>query len=482
MVLFSAVARSLSHVWGPTIQKGISEVDGVFREIPEIKYSLLSTYEVITSYRNNYCKTRMCDKYLLPVLIDAIIEGPNSSFNDDEILNLGQLNTCMSIARNLNLDKIDYKYYPYMITPQDIAMSMSLHKIKREEDLNNSRKTIKAINSKFMRLNYHSDQNHELGLLKNIQCTLFTDSNNSNGFSSFVVKIGDCENKRLKVAIANATLNEKDFIGALTDVPNRTFDRYKKLSKIVNTAIKSGADILVLPENYVPFEWISILARVSTRTKMAIITGVEHVKSNETVYNLTATILPYSNKEHAFSYVSFHTKVFYSPEEERQISGYGLRVNEGKTFDLFVWNDLWFSTYCCYELASIKDRCLFLSYIDLLAVVEWNRDINYYSNIIESLSRDMHCYCVQVNSSNYGDSRITQPAKTESKDIIKTKGGLNETVLIGEIDINSLRNFQFKKYELQKDDKHFKPTPPNFKRDIVEKRIKGTLFDFIPTN
>ncbi len=236
--------------------------------------------------------------------------------------------------------------------------------------------------------------------------------------------------------------------------------------------------MLVLPEAYIPFEWIPTIARKCAESKMAIVTGIEQMTSNNHVYNITATILPYNIEEYIFSYIGFHTKVHYSPEEERQIKGYGFVPKKGETYDLFLWNDLWFSTYCCYELASITDRCVFSSYVDLLAIVEWNKDVNYYSSIIESLCRDMHCYCVQVNSSDYGDSRITQPSKTELKDIIKTKGGINETVLIGEVDIDKLRRFQLKEYELQKDDKTFKPTPPQFNKDIIREKIKGTLFDF----
>ena len=75
--------------------------------------------------------------------------------------------------------------------------------------------------------------------------------------------------------------------------------------------------------------------------------------------------------------------------------------------------NIYFSVYCCYELTSIVDRSLFQVYADMMIAVEWNKDINYYSNILESLSRDMHCYCIQVNTSDYGDSRITRPSKTE---------------------------------------------------------------------
>ena len=110
--------------------------------------------------------------------------------------------------------------------------------------------------------------------------------------------------------------------------------------------------------------------------------------------------------------------------------------------------------------------------------IEWNRDVNYYSNILESLSRDIHCYCIQVNSSEYGDSRITQPSKTEEKDIIRTKGGKNSTILIDEIDIERLREFHFKVYSLQKKYKDFKITPPEFNKNIIGKKIRGeALFD-----
>ena len=59
---------------------------------------------------------------------------------------------------------------------------------------------------------------------------------------------------------------------------------------------------------------------------------------------------------------------------------------------------------------------------------------------------------IRVNTSDYGDSRITQPTKTEKKDILRTKGGANAAVLVGKIEIAKLREFQAKTYELQEDD------------------------------
>jgi hypothetical protein len=114
-----------------------------------------------------------------------------------------------------------------------------------------------------------------------------------------------------------------------------------------------------------------------------------------------------------------------------------------------------------------------MSWADMLVAVECNSDTTYFGSIVESLVRDMHCYCVQVNSSEYGDSRITQPAKNEKRDLLTVKGGLNQTLLVGEIDIQTLREFQIKDYTLQKGG-DFKPTPPGINIEVVSGKIDRT--------
>ena len=116
-----------------------------------------------------------------------------------------------------------------------------------------------------------------------------------------------------------------------------------------------------------------------------------------------------------------------------------------------------------------------MSYIDLLIGSEYNRDTNYYSNIIESLSRDVHCYFAQVNNSRSGDNRIVAPKGRIGKNILQITGGQNDTFLIGEIDIKKLREFQLKEYNLQQEDKSFKPTPPEFDRDVLRLRMNLPL-------
>ena len=65
--------------------------------------------------------------------------------------------------------------------------------------------------------------------------------------------------------------------------------------------------------------------------------------------------------------------------------------------------------YCCYELTSIKDRAIFKDDdVNIIAAVVANKDVDYVSNIIESISRDLNCFVIQANDSAYGDSKILQ--------------------------------------------------------------------------
>jgi predicted amidohydrolase len=290
---------------------------------------------------------------------------------------------------------------------------------------------------------------------------------------------------KLCVAIGNAELKLSNFKAALDHDPNRCYRRYRDLSIILDAAIEQKVDLLVLPENYLPLEWLPSISRFCANNQMGIVTGIEHIVSSAEdskfpeVYNLTAVILPYEHDRQKFAHVTYHNKVKYSPEEKLQIEGYHCSCHEGNSYQLFCWHDIWFPVYCCFELASIHDRALFRYYSDLIVAVEWNSDINYFGSIIESMCRDLHCYCIQANSSGPGDSRVLQPTRSEQRDIIKTKGGKNPCILTADIDIKALREYQSLSYSMQKDNPRFKPTPPDFNLDILQKKRDGTLFDFL---
>jgi hypothetical protein len=194
------------------------------------------------------------------------------------------------------------------------------------------------------------------------------------------------------------------------------------------------------------------------------------------IFNLTVAILPYQVNTYSFAHVTFHKKIYFSPEERRLVEQYDHCACEGKTLHMFHWQDVFFSVYCCFEIASIHLRSAFKNYLDLVIAVECNKDVNYFSSVMESLCRDMHCYCLQVNSSDYGDSRLIRPTSSAQMNMMRVKGGRNEAILVEELDVDVLRKIQRKKYDGIKSDRNiFKPTPPGFDISIVDAKLHKRL-------
>lgn len=420
---------------------------------------------------DGYCESRMIDKSVMPIMYDML---DTDKMKQKEI-NLTCFDDCLSVSKK-EWD-INYKYYPYLIGMYDFSIVSCIEQMSLDKGSNpfdDLELVHRNENERYIGINYQVtsrdaiEQHEAYNLVKVLP--LFDEKNDTGTFGVFV---GDNKKHKLRVSIANVRLNLTNFERIIKGCPDRRYSRYRDLSQIVNLAIDQHSDMLIMPEAYVPFEWLPTLARTCAKNKLAIVTGVEHVKVGRKIFNFTATILPYDEGTHRCAYISFHLKKHYAPSEVEKITGYRLNPEVGNNYELYRWNDCYFPVYCCYELTSITDRSLFQSYADMIVAVEWNRDVRYYNNILSSLSRDIHCFCIQVNSSDYGDSRITKPSKSEDKDIIRTKGGINSSILVEDIDIAELRDFQLKEFSLQQKDGKYKSTPPNFDKEIVLKKIKG---------
>lgn len=437
------------------------------KQIKELEKSGLSSYvELQLPKIIGYRTTRMMNKHLLAFPIEFLPRDNRSIclYNFEDVfshLEMPKQSKVVDDSFNVIL--------PYTITPQDIAIAIQYISISKMEQLQDPKNLLEKEEYYFELFNNFRMANNNI---------IVDDFNKNDG--SFITTIKDTKfekKEKLRIAIGNAEVSLDRAKLIMQGNQNVSYEKYSETIKMINSAIKENADILVLPECYLPFKWISIVANHCAKNKIALVCGVEHVLSplspkgnKKKIYNLTVTILPYSHEDYNFAYISFHHKKHYAPSEIELIESYNHIYIEGKTYELFRWKGINFPIYCCYELASIQDRAIFANELDFLVAVEWNKDLNYYSNIIESLTRDLHCYCVQVNSADYGDSRIVQPTKKEILDIVKTKGGINRTILVGEIDIKKLRNFQKLSTMAQAKDKTFKQTPPGFDNDSPYKR------------
>lgn len=496
----AALCRTLALVWGAEcgrlIDRVYEEIKNILKDAGEgvVRYApnsaLMFMPNQMNTARKAYCRTRMVNKYVLPLAIDCVLDKlPLTDAEDVELCSVTR------VRRMINVYWYErstlYRYYPYMFLPQDISFAIVYAAIFAGKELPQPDELVKQVRETFVRLNYPlADENRAVFELDNIKSGIIeklqAQSNEKRKYFATYVDSGKGADKtKLRVAIGNAALKMDDFRAVLDGKPNRSYLRYSDLRSMIDTAIIEKVDLLVLPESYVPLEWIPTLSRVCANNHLALVTGVEHTVVPGTgfqkgkVYNLTAIILPYEKNGNTFSHVAFHHKVEYSPKELELIKGYRYMPQIGKSYQLFCWKDVWFPVYCCYELTSIRDRSVFQTYADLVVAVEWNQDVPYFGNIVESLVRDLHCYCIQANSSDYGDSRVMRPVDTVRRDVIKTKGGRNTCILWEEIDIKALRDFQVKSLEMQGKDKLFKQTPPDFDQDILAAKRNGTLKDLI---
>lgn len=296
-----------------------------------------------------------------------------------------------------------------------------------------------------------------------------------------------------KIAIANLKVIDENIIKSVLKKPNLNRERRKEIFDLINKADALKSDLIIFPEVSIPFSWLKLLAERSHKRYMGIVAGLEHwVNIHKVAFNVIATVLPFRVNEYTTSLIKIRLKNHYSPSETEMLKGYRLCIPEPKCidekkamgYDLFHWRKVYFSVYNCFELANIQHRSIFKSKVDFIIASELNRDTDYFSDIAGAWVRDVHSYFIQVNTSNYGDSRLLQPSKSYKKDLIQVKGGINSTVLVDNLEIKKLRDFQYMEYNLQKDyinmgKYDFKPTPPDFNRENVLKRINNEKFNTI---
>lgn len=284
----------------------------------------------------------------------------------------------------------------------------------------------------------------------------------------------------IQVALANIPVLNTNIESSFLGHPNISRERLKSFNKLLNDLSRYRGkgdrqiDLVVFPEVSVPHAWESMLVAWARKHRIGVVCGLEHQVDNRgSALNQVLAALPYQTVSGHWACIPIRRlKRFYSPEEEFILLNEGLKIPVRKEpYHLFKWRGASFTIYNCFELASIEDRSLFKGKVDFIVASEFNRDINYFSNVVESASRDLHCYVVQVNDSSFGDSRVVSPSSSEIMNPLRIKGGDNLTFLTMSLDLTALRTHQRKGYGLQKASKAFKPTPPGFPLDEVHARI-----------
>ena len=243
------------------------------------------------------------------------------------------------------------------------------------------------------------------------------------------------------VGLANTVVTEEDVIQSLLHPEHKMEIQDKEhLFRMANTAIREGARFIAFPEFFVPTVWLKDIAQFAQKNNAAVIAGLRYIRNKDRAFNCTTIIQPCENHGFRHAILLFREKNFYAPEEQECLYKLGYHV-ENPTRPMYYimhWDQIRYSTILCFEFTDINSRAGLKSKIDALFVPQLNKDTNYFSSIVESASRDLHCFIVQANTSKYGDSRITGPYNTTHKNIVQIKGGTNDVVIIGKLELEAV--------------------------------------------
>lgn len=220
-----------------------------------------------------------------------------------------------------------------------------------------------------------------------------------------------------------------DWYGTLSKVS--FFD----VNRVIDEASRNKCEYVIFPEFSLNKDEIWQIIKLCSKKHISLICGIDHFNDENRTYNLCCIFDRITN-------LVFLKPKNYLPIMERMITenvGYKSFEPCDKKYLIVEDGDLFYSAMTCYEATNILDRALLAGKINCLFMPVYNRDTKYFSNIVESFSRDASAYVVQANCNGYGDSRIRKPSKDVCADVVRTKGGENVFCIIGELDIETLK-------------------------------------------
>lgn len=251
----------------------------------------------------------------------------------------------------------------------------------------------------------------------------------------------------------------------------RSFEYKQTLNKILQDMYsfcqKNMCNILIMPEACIPIYWLKDFIRFSKLTQIAIIAGLQHIDGkNDRVCNYLFSSFPYMHKNPKVfkeTFIHIREKNDYAPDEKVMFSEVGKRCIDAvpKEYATFYWRGMYVAPLVCFELTDIRARALLKGRCDLLTASVYNHDTTYFSNIISSSARDLQCIVAQSNTSLFGDCRITGPYDRNHKEVVQLKGGANDNVIIGEVNIAEMKKgrkqyYKDKNYEIESNIARFK--------------------------
>ncbi len=281
----------------------------------------------------------------------------------------------------------------------------------------------------------------------------------------------------VRLGLTSFEVTDKTWSQGAAGCPDLSPRRYSQLAHIVNTAIGTipKPDYLLLPELSVPDRWINTIAGRLRANGISLIAGLDYEHHLPHQINSSAVLVLTDDRLGYVSSIQIRQrKSLPAPgEEERLYASYGLSwTTKSDNKEVYLHNGLYFGILVCSELQNIRYRADFQGRIDCLITLSWNQDLESFSALIDAAALDVHAYMALVNNRCYGDSRLRRPAKRSfERDVCRIRGGLNDQLVVVEIDPIRLRRQQSRAKRWPRITDSYKPAPEGFSISTARKCI-----------
>ena len=311
--------------------------------------------------------------------------------------------------------------------------------------------------------------------------SLFKKWNENNGYPKKTenkdVLLEDYEQKSsLRFAQANIYSSEEKL-----DTFMKTTENLSSLSDIVtvlNLSDKYNADIISFPEQGISIEDIVTVVKHAVKTKTLIVGGLDFIFINGRILNLTIVIIPLKTTIKDVDYkdaqIQLIPKIYPSPDEynkfrhskpESKNLNWRMYIPKEEYNHTFNFRGYKHAFLNCYEATSIDLKYeISKEEPTVIHLITNNKDIKYYYQISESLSRDLMAVTSITNYSKLGGVQIFVPYKEEYKRVVSShKGSKNTHVDICDIDLDDIKNKR-----LNNLNENMKQNPPKYYYRNVE--------------
>jgi hypothetical protein len=281
----------------------------------------------------------------------------------------------------------------------------------------------------------------------------------------------------VRLGISSLATTDDSWMATASGNSDISRNRYKRIERIVNLAVQTQPkpDYLLLPELSLPTRWLRTVTRLLQNANISLICGLDYHHPGANRIHSEAAVMLLDRRLGFRSFIEFRQpKQAPAPSEEHD-----LESRFGKSWSpnlqdkpIYIHNGFCFGVLICSELQNVGHRLKFQGKVDSLMVLSWNKDVETFSSLIESASLDVHAFIALVNNRRFGDSRVRVPAKKSfDRDRCRLRGGLNDHLVVVDVEIESLRKFQSRSKRWPYPDDDFKPVPEGFKISGIRRSI-----------